>query len=427
MKKNIFKILSIFLILSTFGYCVIAQSGYTPGPSTVYVCDIDEGVRLGGRGGDEYCFRWEPDEDLSVNDVRNPRAKPSSDKDYTVTVLDNELNIIDQQVVHVIVNPEARLKDIIVDSVVCCIKGKTKYNQANLKITTDPPNLEGTLLYEPSTAPNPSYYDVNAFGTLLDEPIKIVATCKNDDDELMEKTVKVDIVNENYKVSVENGKFKKAGYIDVDKIFEKVKELSEEVEKATDLPVKEDKCKFKIDTSRKVTLTLSPECCPGYEGPSGSCIYTKTKVSASGTLGLKLENCEFPYPIAPDGGLISQFLFEVGITLSAGVGVNLNAFLEWSCAHQSPEACFDLSPYITAGIGVYAQALKGFGKVSASATAKITAPLIHYCAYNTSGNGTLTGEFCLEVTGNFTVTALWGGITITSYTETLYESCKDYF
>lgn len=427
MKNIYFKILSIPLILSIFSNYSFAQSDYVPGPSTVYICDVDEGVRLGGRGGDQYCFRWEPDEDLSVNDVRNPRAKPSVDKEYTVTVLDNELNIISQQDVQVIVEPGAKLKDIIVDSVVCCINGNTKFNQANLNITTDPPNLEGTLLYEPSTAPNPSYHIPEKFGTLFDEPVKIIATCKNDDDELMEKTIKVDIVNENYEVSFENGKFKKAGYINVDEIFERVEDISKEVEKVTDLPGTDDNCKFELDTSRSVTLSLAPECCPGYDGPEGTCIYTKTSVKAEGTLGLKLEDCEFPLPISADGGLLSRYFVEVGVSFSAAVGVTLSAELEWSCEHKSPEACFDLTPELSASIGLYAEVLDGFTKASATATATFSTPLIHYCAYETSDNSTLSGEFCLEVKGNFTITALYGGITITNFEKKIFKTCKDYF
>lgn len=420
MKNNTRKILCISLLISSLIQYSQAQSDYAPGPSTVYICDVDEGVRLGGRGGDEYCFRWQPDDYLDNDQVRNPLAKPSSDIEYTVTVLDEDLNVISHQVVSVIVDPSAKLKKINIEEAPCCLNGGTEYNFVTLNITTDPEELVGTLLFEPQIAPNPSVTDLEFFGVNMDEKVKITATCKNENDKILKETVTLDVVDPNYKSSIAESKIGKKGDFDINEIFSNVEKVAEEIKKATDLKPGSG-CNFKIDTSYKVTITISPQCCPGYDGLMGTCIYPKSSIVPSGTLKLKLDKCGFTFPLGPDGGLLSQYLVECGLSLSAAVGVTLGGGFYWSCEYQNPDVCVDLGLWGSVGMEAYAQALKGFGKVSFGITAKLTTPKIHYCAYDTEDNGVLSGPFYFDADANVSVSALWGGITITNFKQNLYH------
>jgi hypothetical protein len=426
MKKNIYKILGLSFLLCLWANQIKAQSSYTPGPSTVYICNVDEGATLGGRGGDEYCFRWQPDDFLSASDVRNPLAKPTSNTNYVVTVLDNNLEIVDEQMVHVVIQSFATLEEINIEEAPCCMNGNTALNYSTLNVTTVPEELVGSLVFEPQVAPNPSVYDLELFGVEMNEKVKITATCKNDDDEIMEKTITLDIVNPNYSCSVSESKIGKKGDFDIDDVFSNVKKVTDAIKKAADLKPGSG-CNFKLDTSYKVSFKISPECCPGYDGLMNSCIFPKSSIVPSGTISFKLDKCGFTFPLGPDGGLLSQYLVECGLTLSAAVGVTLGGGLYWSCEHQNPDVCINLGLWGSVGMEAFAQALKGFGKVSLGITAKMTMPALELCTNNTGSNSVLSGEFCFDADATVTISALWGGITITNFKQNLYHHCEDYF
>jgi hypothetical protein len=158
----------------------------------------------------------------------------------------------------------------------------------------------------------------------------------------------------------------------------------------------------------------------------GTCIYPNTSIVPSGTISFKLDKCSFTFPLGPDGGLLSQYLVECGLSLSAAVGVTLAGGLYWSCEHQNPDVCVELSLWGSVGLEAFAQALKGFGKVSFGITAKATLPVIKVCAKETGSNTFLSGEHCLDVDANVTISALWGGITITNFKQSMYHQCFEH-
>ncbi len=421
MKKIL--IFYINLLLCTLSvHTVKAQSGYQPGPGTVYVCDVDKGVVLGGKGGDEYCFKWEPNENLSDNEARNPTATPAVDKDYTVTVLDGELNIISSQTVHVIVSPGAELEEIVVDGSVCCVNAGTNYNHATLNISTIPSNLEGTLEYVPAGAPSSTEFELIHAGVKENQEVLIKATCPTKGGgDLLEEKIHVNVVDPNFVASAAISKIKAPKGIDFNDIFQSIDKLAESVNEVTkNLP--KESCNLKFDNSFKVTAKYSAQCC--LEG-GDDCIYPKTSIEPSGSYVAKLDKCKMNIPILPDGGFISQYLVELYLELSASAGVTLGGGFYWSCG-SGMDACVSFGPVFTLGLSANAQVLKGFGKISAGTTVKATTPKIKYCFENTESNG-LDGDFCLEVVGHFSVSALWGGITIAGFTEHIIEEqCLNY-
>lgn len=326
-KHPTMKTLKFFILFSILTHTAYSQCTYTPGPSTIELCN-DNGVVIGGSLGCNACIKWTPATGLDDPHKLNPRANPQNTTVYTLELFDDEFNSIGGQSVTVIVDRNKQITAISA-SPECCYKRGDALNANNLNITTTPAGLEHNVEIDPSSVPadllTRSVYNVN---------VTLKNTCG---DQTLERTTTITAVDEDIEVGAGTSR------VDPEQILN---DAIEAIDRALGI-LPPNPCSPSISPTNGATVKFSNKCCKD----GGTCDGVTGNVKVTGSVGVTggIE-CNFPFAGIP---YIASLDARLGVNASGTVSLEY----EYNCANHN--VCFELKPSASIYGGIAGRVLGG--------------------------------------------------------------------
>jgi hypothetical protein len=327
----IMKTFKLFILLNILTYTAYSQCVYTPGKSTIELCN-DDGVIIGGSLGCSACIKWTPATGLDDPYKLNPKANPQSTTTYTLEIYDDEFNSIGGQSVTVIVDKNKQITGISA-APECCYKTFSGLDANNLHITTTPSGLEYNVEIDPGKVPiGPYTLPVPTW----EYPVEV--TLKNTcGDKTLTETVTITAVNEDL--------WQNTGYA-----FGKLGKVSSEIDKAIDkalgLVPPGSPCKGEWKRENQLRYRHSTACCKD----AGCSVEGIHRVQGYYEGGFYFK-CDWPVAGIP-------YIASVDVRFKLEMRARFSA--DWLLKCDQQDVCLDVYPIITIGGGIAGKLLGGY-------------------------------------------------------------------
>jgi hypothetical protein len=321
MKSN--KFFSWFIMLLVLGTFELSGQDYA-GPD-VTVCP-GKSIPIGRAGSGSFCYKWSPETGLNDPTSPNPTASPTETTTYTVEVTSGDLTFQASDAVTVTV---AGIQRIMVTPKKCCWKKDEKFIESDFEIVKIPADIIGDITFDPPEAPF-SWFE----GGESSEQITVNFKCG---DTITSKQVTVDVVDEDFKVSVAAAQFNINQAPFINKVCNSTDKIREKMKVAKIAACQPDiSCNFTM-----ATPSFGKICC---NGDGGKCVRDNFELEVSGGISGGVQ-CIFPFYGVP-------FVASANLAFSSDFSVDLSySPIKADCKVENKQ-CIKASPSLNISLGL---------------------------------------------------------------------------